>query len=148
MSPFEMIKAHLGSSVPFAKHAGVKIIDVADGTGTATLEQTTTSINHINTQHAGALFTLGEAASGAALAGAFAPIIMGIRPVCVTVNIAYKKLAKGTITAKARTKITGADLLAEISSDGRVNFDIHVELFDSDNVLVAEMTVAWLVIKQ
>lgn len=147
MSPYDMIKAQMGSAVPFASHAGVTLTNVADGTGTAELEQTGTSVNHIGSQHAGALFTLGEAASGAAMAGAFLPVLMSVRPVAANANIMYKRIAKGTITADAKTSKSGAELLQSLEKDGKVLFNVLVTLKDTSDTIVAEMTVAWHVSK-
>ena len=143
MTPFDMIKAQLGDAVPFAKHTGVRLVEVADGVGVAELEQSDHSINHIASQHAGALFTLGEAASGAAMAGAIAPVIMTVRPVAAKAYIAYKKIAKGTITAHAKTSAPGAELLQRINEEGKTSFDVAVDLKNAEGETVAEMTVAW-----
>jgi acyl-coenzyme A thioesterase PaaI-like protein len=143
MSPFDMIKAQLGDSVPFARHAGVKITDIAAGAASAELEETATSVNHIGSQHAGALFTLGETASGAAMAGLFADRLLGIRPVTTQSTIAYKKIAKGTITARARVDGDGEALRAALDRDGRVRFSLGVALANTAGAEVATMTVEW-----
>ncbi|MEZ5893696.1 MAG: DUF4442 domain-containing protein [Parvularculaceae bacterium] len=147
MSPYEMIRAQLGSAVPFARHAGVELVALTEGEGKAVLKQTDVSINHIGSQHAGALFTLGEAASGAAMAGAFAPVILIVRPVAASATINYRKIAKGTITAIAKTSRPGADLRAALDADGKVSFDVDVELADEQERPVADMKVVWHVSK-
>lgn len=141
MNMFQVIKEQF--NVPFATHAGVEITDVADGQGAARMPQTDTSINHIGSQHAGALFTLGEAASGAAMAGAFAPVILEVRPIAGKAEIAYTKVAKGTITAHSRTLQPSAELLEKLNTDGKVAFDVAVDLTNTDGDPVAQMTVAW-----
>lgn len=143
MSPYEMIKSHLDSAVPFANHVGVRLEEIGDGTASATLEQREAVSNHIKSMHAGAMFTLGEAASGAAMAGALAPVILDMRPVAATGQIAFKKVALGTLTARARTSRPGAELMAEIESAGKVAFDVAVEITDSAGDVVVEMTVNW-----
>jgi len=74
MTLFDMIKAHMSKSVPFASHVGIEITKLDEDGAEAQLEQTENISNHIQTLHAGALFTLGESASGAALGGALAPV--------------------------------------------------------------------------
>lgn len=143
MQPYDMIKAHLDTAVPFANHVGVKLLEIGDGTASAELAQRDETSNHIQTQHAGAMFTLGEAASGAAMAGAMAPVIMTARPVAKDARIAYVKIAKGTLTAHAKTATPGADLLAELKTNGKVVFDVSVDIRDADGDTVVEMTVAW-----
>lgn len=148
MNPYDMIKAHLGRAVPFANHVGVKILEVGDGTASAELDQRDETSNHIASQHAGAMFTLGEAASGAAVAGALAPVILEMRPVAATAQIAFKKIAKGTLTAHGRTSRPGAELMAAIRDEGKVAFDVAVDIRDADGETVVEMAVNWYVSPQ
>jgi uncharacterized protein (TIGR00369 family) len=143
MTPFDMIKEQLGAVVPFQNHVGVRLLDLSDGTASATLEQRKETSNHIQTQHAGAMFTLGEAASGAAMAGAMAPVIMTVRPVAKDARIAYVKIAKGTLTAHAKTSAPSADLLAELKSVGKVAFEVTIDIRDAEDDTVAEMAVTW-----
>ena len=143
MSPFEMIRDQMARAVPFAAHAGVELVEVGDGTGIAALPQSAESVNHIGSQHAGALFTLGEAASGAAMAGAFATVLLEVRPVAAQASIAYRRIAKGRIRATARTTEPAEALLARLRAEGRVAFDVAVDLADEAGETVAEMVVAW-----
>tara|TARA_R110002049_G_scaffold23545_6_gene83479 strand:+ start:4957 stop:5406 length:450 start_codon:yes stop_codon:yes gene_type:complete len=143
MTPYDMIKSHLDTAVPFATHVGVKLLEVGDGTARAELAQRPETSNHIDTQHAGAMFTLGEAASGAAMAGAMAPVIMNMRPVAAMGQIAFKRIAKGTLTASARTSQPGADLLTALHDNGKVAFDVMVDIQDAAGETVVEMTMNW-----
>lgn len=143
MTPYEMIKAHMSASVPFANHTGVVIEEVAHGTSRTTLERRPETSNHIGSQHAGALFTLGEAASGAAMAGGFVEIMMQIRPVAAKAEIAYTKIAKGKITAHAEVKGDIPALRAELDENGRVQFPVHVQMTDEEGNDVSAMTVDW-----
>ena len=140
---FEMIKDHMSKSVPYAAHTGVALKEITAGEATAELAQTENSINHIGSQHAGALFTLGEASSGAAMSGAFAPVILEVRPVAANAEIAYKKIAKGVITAKGRLSGSADELMQELEAAGKVAFDVNVSLTDENEDEVATMTVAW-----
>lgn len=143
MTPYDMMKSHLDQAVPFATHVGVKLLEIGDGTASAELVQRQETSNHIGTQHAGAMFTLGEAASGAAMAGAIAPVIMDMRPVAATGQIAFKRIAEGTLTAHAKTSRPGADLLASLQEDGKVAFDVTVDIRNASDETVVEMTVNW-----
>ncbi|KIN69476.1 DUF4442 domain-containing protein [Sulfitobacter donghicola] len=145
MDPYEMIKAHLGQAVPYATHTGVELLEIKDGSATARLDQRRETENHIKGQHAGAMFTLGEAASGAAVAGALAPVILQMRPVAAMAEITYKKFAQGTLTATARTSLDGATLMSKIETDGKVAFDVAVDIRDADEETVVEMKVNWYV---
>ena len=148
MSPYEMIKTHLSAAVPFANHVGVELVEIGDGTATARLAQRAEVENHIGSMHAAAMFALGEAASGAALAGALAPVILTMRPVAATSQIAFKKVAKGTLTAHAKTSADGASLMSTITQEGKVAFDVTVDVKDAQGDTVVEMTVNWYVSPQ
>jgi len=145
MNPYEMIKAHLGEAVPFANHVGVELLEITDGMATAQLEQRRETENHINGQHAGAMFTLGEAASGAAVAGALAPVILKMRPVASVAEINYRKFAQGTLTATATTSRKGAELMAAIEAEGKVAFDVAIDIRNAAEETVVEMKVNWYV---
>lgn len=145
MTPYDMIKSHLDTAVPFATYVGVKILEVGNGVARAELPQRPEVSNHIQSMHAGAMFTLGEAASGAAMAGALAPVILGMRPVAATGQIAFKKVAVGTLTAHAKTSKDGAHLMQALKDDGKVAFDVLVDVRDSSADTVVEMTVNWYV---
>src|ERR1044072_623525 len=55
--------------------------------------------NHVGGPHAGAMFTLAESASGAIVMAAFGDQLRRAVPLAVTAEIAYRKLAMGTVTA-------------------------------------------------
>lgn len=145
MDPYEMIKTHLGQSVPYATHTGVELLEISDGQATARLPQRDETENHIKGQHAGAMFTLGEAASGAAVAGALAPVILKMRPVAAMAEITYRKFAQGTLTATATTSRSGSELMAEIDAQGKVAFDVSIDIRNADGETVVEMKVNWYV---
>lgn len=143
MTPYDMIKAQLSTIVPFQNHVGAELLEVGDGVATATLTQRDEISNHIKTVHAGAMFTLGEAASGAAMAGALAPVILQMRPVAANAKIAFTKIAHGTLLATARSAQNGAALMGQIKEDGKVAFDVTVDITDEAGDTVAEMVVNW-----
>ncbi len=145
MTPFEIIREQLGKAVPFARYAGVKLIHVEQGLARAELEQTADSINHIGTQHAGALFTLGETASGGAMAGVFADRILSVRPIAGEAQIRYVRLAKGRIAAEGRVVGSRESLIAALERDGKVSFDVTVGMTDAEGREVATMRVSWAV---
>lgn len=143
MTPFEMIKTHMTQAIPFAAHVGVELLEIAAGTASATLDQSKETSNHIGSQHAGAMFTLGEAASGGALGGALAPVLLEVRPVAAGARISYVKIAKGRLTAHAQTSQPGAELLATLKTEGKVAVTIEVDIKDETGDTVATMSVDW-----
>lgn len=140
---YEQIKKHAIESVPFARHAGVVVTDAGRGSSQAQLAQRPEVMNHVGTLHAAALYALGEAASGVAMAGAIAPIVMAVKPVAAEASIRYLKPARGTITAQGRVDGDPDALVDEIRSQGKARFDVAVTLSDEDKVVVAEMKVQW-----
>ena len=100
-------------------------------------------LNHIGTQHAGALFALGEAASGAAMAGVFAPMLLEIRPVAAEAAIRYLAVAKGPVRAEASVSDDADALLHSVKTDGKTVFRVFVNMTGEDRTRVAEMTVDW-----
>lgn len=147
MEIFEMIKQHMSDSVPFAKYTGVELQEVSPERGVATLAKRGEVENHIQTMHAGAMFTLGEAASGAALGGVLADQLLAARPVAANASIKYVKTAKTDLTAVATASIPAAEALKTLSETGKVVFDINVDIRDAEENTCAEMTVAWHVKK-
>lgn len=143
MTIFDMIRAQLAKTVPFATHVGIEIIEVANGQATARLEQTPRTVNHIGSQHAGAVFTLGEAASGAAMAGAFATRLAAIRPVAGSAEIRYTRVAKGRIMAMATVDQDVDALAVKLDAEGKIAFDVNVTMTDDAGEEVAIMKVAW-----
>jgi uncharacterized protein (TIGR00369 family) len=140
---FEFIRQQLSSSVPFANHVGVELESVERSLAVARLPIRPQGLNHIGTQHAGALFTLGEAASGAAVAGIFAPVLLEIRPVTVEATIRYIAPAKGAVRAQASASQDADTLLAAVKADGKAVFRVLVTMTGEDGIAVAEMTVDW-----
>lgn len=143
MTPFDALKAQLSAIVPFASHVGVALGEIGEGTATATLEQSHNTSNHIATMHAGALFTLAEAASGAAMAGMFLERLAMLRPVAASSTIAYVRPAKGTITAQAVVDGDKAALFAALDAEGKVRFPVTIRMEDSSAREVAQMSVDW-----
>jgi uncharacterized protein (TIGR00369 family) len=141
----DLIRSHLATSVPFAAHTGVELVSVGDGTAVALLPQQPTSVNHIGSQHAGALFTVAEAASGAAMAGALADRILETRPLVRSATATYVKVARGTITAEATTVQDGATLRGALDRDGRTEAAVEVSMRDELGVEVARLHVDWVV---
>jgi acyl-coenzyme A thioesterase PaaI-like protein len=139
----DMILTHLRTAVPFAAHVGVELVSIGDGEGSALLPALDHALNHVGTQHAGALFTLGEAASGIAMAGAFAPVLLSVRPVAAAAHTAYLAPARGPITAHARVDGAPGALRDTLASDGKVRFRVDVTLRDQAGVDVATMQVYW-----
>ena len=147
MSIYEMIRDHMDKSVPFATVTGVELVEVSPQRGVAALKKRPEGENHIQTMHAGAMFTLGEAASGAALGGVLGDQLLAVRPVAADASIKYLKTGKTDLTATAVANRDAEAIRQELADVGKVVFDINVAIADAEGVTVAEMVVNWHVKK-
>jgi uncharacterized protein (TIGR00369 family) len=145
MPDFHSLRVQLAAAIPFARHAGIEILEIGDGSAVARLVQAEQLSNHIGSVHAGALFTLGETASGAAMVGAFADVATQMRPLATSAKISYLKLARGTITARAQTDTPAAELRRQLSANGVVMFEVTVDVQNDQEREVAQLVVAWRV---
>lgn len=143
MDPFEAIAQGMTQAVPFAGHLGLEITQVAVGEATVVLPDRPELVNHVGSQHAGALFTLAETASGAAFVGAFAERMGDVTPLAKSAEISYEKIAKGPITAQGKLGVPRDEALATLDSEGRVEFPCEVEMSDAEGNRVAVATVHW-----
>jgi len=140
---FDALRAGLSQAIPLNQHLGLEIVEIADGRGVVRLPDDERLRNHVGSQHAGGLFSAGEAASGGAFVGAFAEHMGTLTPLARSAQIEYLKLAKGPITATATLAGGAVPLLEQLEADGRVQFPVQVELNDEQGEEVARMTVEW-----
>ncbi|HEX5610264.1 MAG TPA: DUF4442 domain-containing protein [Solirubrobacterales bacterium] len=143
MTDFDAIAQGMTQAVPFAGFLDLEITSVAAGEAVVVLPERTELTNHVGSQHAGALFTVAEAASGAAFVGAFAERMGDVTPLARSAEISYEKIAKGPIEAKATLGVPTEDALATLDADGKVVFPCEIELTDSNGQRVATATVQW-----
>jgi uncharacterized protein (TIGR00369 family) len=135
----------LGQVVPFAAHADVEVTEVLDGRATARLEPTDHHCNHVGTVHAGALFTLAEAASGAAMSGVLAERILEFAPVVRTAAITYRRPASGSLLATGQVGREPDEIRADLDEAGRTDVAVAVTVHAGDTE-VATMQVDWVVL--
>ncbi len=133
--------------IPFATHIGLQVKSIGPGVSTVVLPEAPATMNHVSSQHAGALFSAGESASGGAFVGSFAERLGDITPLAEKAEISYKRIARGDITANATLSADTAELLDELDREGKVRFTVQVALTDPGEDLVAEMSVQWYVRK-
>ena len=140
---FNQIRKQVTEHVPFAQLTGVEIGEVVRGRASARLADRPELQNHVGSLHAAALYTLGETASGLAMASTLAPIILGVSPVAAGASIRYLKIARGSIAAAASYDGDPDALVESLRLSGRVQFELDVEMRDQAGILVATMTVEW-----
>ena len=140
---YDRIKQQMMDTLPFVRLLGISIDDIGAGTSRVSMPEDPKLNNHLGTQHAGALFTLAETASGAAMAGGFAELILGLRPVAKESRIQYQKVARGATRAEGRVPGDLAALKAQLAPDGQVAFPVAVDIFVAEGTLAAQVTVDW-----
>lgn len=143
MTNFDAIANGMTLAIPFAGHLGITVTSMAEGEAVALLPEREELKNHVGSQHAGALFTVAETASGAAFVGAFAERMGEITPLARGADIAYEKIAKGPIEAAATLGLPKDEALVTLDRDGKVEFSCEVVLTDGDGTRVATATVRW-----
>jgi acyl-coenzyme A thioesterase PaaI-like protein len=141
------VGAGLLASVPFARTVGIEFLSARAGdeevTVTVALPDSPHVHNHVGGPHAGALYTLGETASGAVVLVAFGSVLDRATPLAVRAEIAYRKLAMGTVTATARLRRPATEVLAELAGGGRPEFDVQIDIVRADGAVAAEMAITW-----
>src|SRR3954464_9157529 len=114
---FDLIAQSMPAAVPYIGHMGIEVTAMDEGTATALLPDRPELKNHVGSQHAGALFTAAETASGAAFVGAFAERMGDVTPLARSAEIAYEKIASGAITATATLGVDAAGALATLDAE-------------------------------
>jgi uncharacterized protein (TIGR00369 family) len=143
MTDFDLIAKGMSQAVPFVGYLGLEITEISEGEATVVMPERPELLNHVGSQHAGALFTAAETASGAAFVGAFAERMGDVTPLARSAEIAYEKIAGGPITATARLAVDAAQALATLDGEGKVEFPCEVELTDGEGQRVGVATVHW-----
>jgi acyl-coenzyme A thioesterase PaaI-like protein len=144
----EPLRAGMEQAVPFNGHLGLEIAEVAVGRGVARLPDHEALRNHTGSQHASALFAVGQAASGAALAAVFVDQLPALELAPEAAEITYKKIPRGPLVATGVLGASPDELLAELGREGQVAFGIDVSIVDGAGDVVADMTVRWNVRKE
>jgi uncharacterized protein (TIGR00369 family) len=143
VTDFDLIAKGMSQAVPFVGYLGLEITEISEGEATVLMPERPELLNHVGSQHAGALFTAAETASGAAFVGAFAARMGDVTPLARSAEIAYEKIASGEITAKAKLGVDAAEALATLDAEGKVEFRCEVEMSDKDGQRVAWASVDW-----
>ena len=143
MTDFDAIAQGMTQAVPFVGHVGLEITSVEPGEAVVVLPERAELTNHVGSQHAGALFTVAETASGAAFVGAFVERMGDVTPLARSAEISYEKIAKGPIEARAKLAVPAGEALATLDAEGKVEFPCEIELTDGSGTRVATATVHW-----
>ena len=133
----------LAATVPMARTLNLEFQETTPDRAVVVLPDQGEYHNHVGGPHAGAMFTLGESASGAIVLAAFGEQLARAVPLAVSAEIAYRKLAMGTVTATATLGRPAADVVAELDAGQRPEFPVSIEIRRADGAVTGEMTVVW-----
>lgn len=140
---FEAVQASMPKLVPMVGTLNLEFLQLSEDEAVLRLPDQPAYHNHIGGPHAGAMFTLGESASGALVLGNFADHLAEVTPLAVEANIAYQRVAKGTVVATAVMDRTAPDILAELNSGTRPEFRVDITIATEDGTVTGRMYVVW-----
>jgi acyl-coenzyme A thioesterase PaaI-like protein len=143
------IKQMLEQIVPFVKTVGLSIDDVQPGRAVATLGNDEPVQNHLGTVHAGALYTLGESATGAVVLGMFMDLLPGGAFIALkSAAVTHTKARAGDLTATAtlagdaEPAALATRIRQAFEADGKADFPVDVS-FTVDGTEVAQVRYTW-----
>ncbi len=140
---FEAIKQGLSQAVPLVRTLGLEYLELSAERALLRLPDRTDLHNHVGGPHAGAMFTLGESATGAVVIGSFADLLGQFTPLAAGAQIRYRALAMGPVTAEATLARPAGEIRAELAEAGKVRFDVDAVIRDEAGTTTGEMTVSW-----
>lgn len=140
---FEGVKAGMPTLVPMVGTLSLEFLELNETTAIMRLPDQQAYHNHIGGPHAGAMFTLGESASGALVLGNFAEYLEAVTPLAVEANIAYKRIAMGPVIATAVMSRTAAEVVAEMDAGTRPEFRVDITIATEDGTVTGQMYVVW-----
>ena len=138
-----LVKMQMDGKVPFAKACGVRLSSMGEGVARCEMAQRPELLDDTGKLADGALFTLAETCSGAAMAGGFASVILGVRPVAAQVEFEVLQPALGLVNAQAKVAQAISLLKKTLRTTGKINFPVEVEVSDASGHTVARMHVTW-----
>ena len=138
----QAIKESLPSMVPMVGTLDLAFMELTADSAIMKLPDQPAFRNHLGGPHAGAMFTLGESASGALVLANFADRLESVIPLAVSAEIRYRAVAMGEVTAEARMLATPVDVLKSLDEGERPEFDIHIG-FTSTGRDTGQMSVTW-----
>jgi acyl-coenzyme A thioesterase PaaI-like protein len=133
----------LAATVPMVRTLNLEFLETTPEKAVVALPDQSDFHNHVGGPHAGAMFTLGESASGTIVLAAFGDQLSRAVPLAVSAEIAYRKLARGPVVATATLGRPAAEVVAELDAGRRPEFPVSVSIRREDGAVTGEMTVVW-----
>jgi acyl-coenzyme A thioesterase PaaI-like protein len=140
---FEGVRNGMPTLVPMVGTLNLEFVELDAARAVLRMPDQQPYHNHIGGPHAGAMFTLGESASGALVLGNFAEFLGQVVPLAVEANIRYRKVAMGPVLATAVMTRTVAEVLAEMEAGTRPEFRVDITIATEDGTVTGEMYVVW-----
>lgn len=141
--PLPSIGEMMPATVPMVRTLNLEFHETAPDRAVVSMPDQSAFHNHLGGPHAGAMFTLGESASGAIVLAAFGDQLSRAVPLAVRAEIGYTKLAKGPVTATAELGRHATEVVAELDAGARPEFPVHVSITREDGAVTGEMTIVW-----
>ncbi len=139
----DTVKSSFPQVVPMVGTLALEFEDLQPQRAVMVLPDQAPYHNHVAGPHAGAMFTLGESASGALVFVNFGDRMGEATPLAVEATIRYLKFAKGRVTATATMDRDPADVIAELDDGKRPEFAVEIALTTDDGTQTGAMTVLW-----
>ncbi|MEU6403231.1 DUF4442 domain-containing protein [Streptomyces sp. NPDC046985] len=133
----------LAATVPMVRTLNLEYLETTPERAVLSLPDQEEYRNHVGGPHAGAMFTLGESASGAIVLAAFGDQLSRAVPLPVNATIAFKKIALGPVKATATLGRPVAEVVAELDAGQRPEFPVAVRIQREDGAVTTEMEVLW-----
>jgi len=134
----------LPNLVPFIGTVGLRIDEITPGHAVATLPSRPEVHNHMGTCHAGAVYTLGESASGGVVLSLFADLLPNAFIALKTATVTHTRAAPGDVVATASLTGDPGETRATYDDTGKVDFEVEVA-FAVGETDVARMVYTWAV---
>lgn len=132
------------TDIPFIDKVGVK----KNSEGFLELSFSDSVLNHLQTIHASALFTLAEAASGEVLQLQFPELVGKVIPVLRDSQMKFRKPATTDVTAFPSISAETIERFNEqFAKKGRALIEVGVEIRDEENTTVCSGNFNWFVQK-
>lgn len=140
----DFIRQNFPTMVPMVGTLNLEWVSIAPEAVVMRLPDQRAYHNHIGGPHAGAMFTLGESASGAIVLANFGDRLDTLVPLAVEATIKYQRIAMGPVTATARLSRPLAEIEAEIADGSkRPEFAVDITIADEEGRSTGSMTVLW-----
>jgi acyl-coenzyme A thioesterase PaaI-like protein len=137
------VGATMQQTVPWVGTVGIEFVEVTPQRVVLRLPDDPALRNHVGGPHAAMIFGVGETATGAVTLAAFASTMERATPLPVRSEIAYQRIARGPLTAVAVLGRPAEEVIAELESGSRPEFDIDVTVTDGEGRETTRMTVVW-----